>query len=312
MTARNMAATAASCTGVPRAARARRAPDDATQCASDVAGTARRAARRAVGSDERDAGMAPRSSRSRGLCTAARVCIVARRCRYADGCAYPRPDAIDLSRRRPHAARRPRPAGAVRSTIRIRGLAAPCAAPEQRAIFDVSAAARRSDAARDAASDEDYPFVRVEGDGVHEIAVGPVHAGTIEPGHFRFPVVGEKVLRLEERLGYAHKGIEKRFTAVAAARGRIASRRASRGDSHGRVRLGVLPGARRASRGCECRRARAWLRALCSSASASPTTWATWARSATTPASPSGSRSSRGCKEDAPARQSRGASGSAT
>jgi Ni,Fe-hydrogenase III large subunit/Ni,Fe-hydrogenase III component G len=56
-----------------------------------------------------------------------------------------------------------------------------------------------------------YPFVRVEGEGVHEIAVGPVHAGTIEPGHFRFSVVGEGVLRLEERLGYKHKGIEKRF-----------------------------------------------------------------------------------------------------
>src|SRR5665213_1017809 len=58
---------------------------------------------------------------------------------------------------------------------------------------------------------DDYEFVRVEGDGVHEIAVGPVHAGTIEPGHFRLSVVGEKVLRLEERLGYVHKGIEKRF-----------------------------------------------------------------------------------------------------
>jgi Ni,Fe-hydrogenase III large subunit/Ni,Fe-hydrogenase III component G len=60
-------------------------------------------------------------------------------------------------------------------------------------------------------SAEPYPFVAVEGDGVHEIAVGPVHAGIIEPGHFRFSVVGEKVLRLEERLGYTHKGIEKRF-----------------------------------------------------------------------------------------------------
>jgi Ni,Fe-hydrogenase III large subunit len=61
----------------------------------------------------------------------------------------------------------------------------------------------------------DYPFVRVEGDGVHEIPVGPVHAGIIEPGHFRFSIVGEKVLRLEERLGYVHKGIEKRFTQLA-------------------------------------------------------------------------------------------------
>jgi Ni,Fe-hydrogenase III large subunit len=59
-----------------------------------------------------------------------------------------------------------------------------------------------------------YPFVRVEGDGVHEIAVGPVHAGIIEPGHFRFSVVGEKVLRLEQRLGYVHKGIDRRFTEM--------------------------------------------------------------------------------------------------
>jgi len=57
----------------------------------------------------------------------------------------------------------------------------------------------------------EYAFVRVEGDGVHEIPVGPVHAGIIEPGHFRFSIVGEKVLRLEQRLGYTHKGIEKRF-----------------------------------------------------------------------------------------------------
>src|SRR5215470_13336569 len=59
-----------------------------------------------------------------------------------------------------------------------------------------------------------YPFVRVEGEGVHEIPVGPVHAGIIEPGHFRFSIVGEKVLRLEERLGYVHKGIEHRFTEL--------------------------------------------------------------------------------------------------
>ncbi|TMH67248.1 MAG: Ni,Fe-hydrogenase III large subunit [Betaproteobacteria bacterium] len=62
--------------------------------------------------------------------------------------------------------------------------------------------------------EETYAFVKVEGDGVHEIPVGPVHAGIIEPGHFRFQVVGEKVLRLEERLGYVHKGIEKRFESL--------------------------------------------------------------------------------------------------
>jgi Ni,Fe-hydrogenase III large subunit len=66
---------------------------------------------------------------------------------------------------------------------------------------------------------KDYDFVRVEGDGVHEIAVGPVHAGIIEPGHFRFSVVGEKVLRLEERLGYTHKGVEQRFTQLPALDG---------------------------------------------------------------------------------------------
>ena len=70
-------------------------------------------------------------------------------------------------------------------------------------------------AAGPARSVVDYPFVRVAGDGVHEIPVGPVHAGIIEPGHFRFSVVGEKVLRLEERLGYTHKGIERRFTELA-------------------------------------------------------------------------------------------------
>jgi Ni,Fe-hydrogenase III large subunit/Ni,Fe-hydrogenase III component G len=72
---------------------------------------------------------------------------------------------------------------------------------------------------------DDYPFVRVEGEGVHEIPVGPVHAGTIEPGHFRFSIVGEGVLRLEERLGYKHKGIEKRFEQMDLKEGaRLAGR----------------------------------------------------------------------------------------
>ncbi len=67
--------------------------------------------------------------------------------------------------------------------------------------------------------EDSYPFVAVSGDGVHEIAVGPVHAGTIEPGHFRFSVVGERVLKLEERLGYKHKGIEKRFEGMTLQQG---------------------------------------------------------------------------------------------
>ena len=64
-----------------------------------------------------------------------------------------------------------------------------------------------------------YPFVTVTGEGVHEIPVGPVHAGTIEPGHFRFSVIGDRVLRLEERLGYKHKGIEKRFESMTLEQG---------------------------------------------------------------------------------------------
>lgn len=57
--------------------------------------------------------------------------------------------------------------------------------------------------------DTDYHFVQSHGVGVYEIPVGPVHAGIIEPAHFRFQAVGELILNLEERLGYVHKGIEK-------------------------------------------------------------------------------------------------------
>jgi Ni,Fe-hydrogenase III large subunit len=77
---------------------------------------------------------------------------------------------------------------------------------------------------------DDYAFVRVRGDGVHEIPVGPVHAGIIEPGHFRFSVVGEKVLRLEERLGYVHKGIEQLFARTRLVEGHRLAARVS-GDS---------------------------------------------------------------------------------
>ncbi len=77
---------------------------------------------------------------------------------------------------------------------------------------------------------EDYPFVQVEGQGVHEIPVGPVHAGIIEPGHFRFSIIGERVLRLEEHLGYVHKGIEKRFESMSVQQGAKLAGRVS-GDS---------------------------------------------------------------------------------
>jgi Ni,Fe-hydrogenase III large subunit len=53
-----------------------------------------------------------------------------------------------------------------------------------------------------------YQFLPTEGEGLHQIPVGPVHAGIIEPGHFRFSANGETVVRLEQRLGYVHKGID--------------------------------------------------------------------------------------------------------
>jgi len=54
-----------------------------------------------------------------------------------------------------------------------------------------------------------YPFFRVDGEAIHEVAVGPVHAGIIEPGHFRFQCAGEMVFSLEIQLGYQHRGAEK-------------------------------------------------------------------------------------------------------
>jgi Ni,Fe-hydrogenase III large subunit len=60
-------------------------------------------------------------------------------------------------------------------------------------------------------TDGPFPFLTVQGTGVYEIPVGPVHAGLIEPGHFRFSVVGETILKLKARLWYVHKGIERLF-----------------------------------------------------------------------------------------------------
>jgi Ni,Fe-hydrogenase III large subunit len=75
-----------------------------------------------------------------------------------------------------------------------------------------------------------YPFLPAEGDGLHQIAVGPVHAGIIEPGHFRFTASGETVVRLEQRLGYTHKGIEGLMMGASLERGVQLAGRVS-GDS---------------------------------------------------------------------------------
>jgi Ni,Fe-hydrogenase III large subunit/Ni,Fe-hydrogenase III component G len=68
-------------------------------------------------------------------------------------------------------------------------------------------------------TDEPFPFLTVQGPGVYEIPVGPVHAGLIEPGHFRFSVVGETILKLKARLWYVHKGVEKLFEQRTPAEG---------------------------------------------------------------------------------------------
>ena len=65
-------------------------------------------------------------------------------------------------------------------------------------------------------SKRDYRFLQVQGEGVAEVAVGPVHAGIIEPGHFRFSVIGDTVLHLELRHFYTHKGTEKLFEGRSA------------------------------------------------------------------------------------------------
>ncbi len=89
---------------------------------------------------------------------------------------------------------------------------APISTPDRRPWLDHGAWGMRAPlgtrppaARRDPAA---YEFLPVHGEGLHQIPVGPVHAGIIEPGHFRFTANGETVVRLEERLGYVHKGID--------------------------------------------------------------------------------------------------------
>jgi Ni,Fe-hydrogenase III large subunit len=80
------------------------------------------------------------------------------------------------------------------------------------------------------APSDTYRFLPVEGEALHQIPVGPVHAGIIEPGHFRFTAHGETVVRLEERLGYVHKGIESLLAGASVEKAAKLAGRAS-GDS---------------------------------------------------------------------------------
>jgi Ni,Fe-hydrogenase III large subunit len=113
----------------------------------------------------------------------------------------------------PSVGRRHRPAIRLERSLRdLTGLAAD-GAPDARPWLDHGRWANpppgridRPEQARATAAR--YPFLPVEGSGLHQIAVGPIHAGIIEPGHFRFTVNGETIVRLEERLGYTHKGTE--------------------------------------------------------------------------------------------------------
>ncbi len=76
----------------------------------------------------------------------------------------------------------------------------------------------------------EYKFLQVRGEGIYELPVGPIHAGVIEPGHFRFSCFGETILNLEIRLGYVHRGVEKRLTQVPWRKARFVAEAAA-GDT---------------------------------------------------------------------------------
>ena len=105
-----------------------------------------------------------------------------------------------------------------------------------------------------------YPFLLSEGEGLHQIAVGPVHAGTIEPGHFRFTANGETIVRLEERLGYAHRGLESRMAGAGVDHAAKLAGRAS-GDSTVAYSI-AFSRAVEAALGVEAPVRAIWLRAL--------------------------------------------------
>jgi Ni,Fe-hydrogenase III large subunit len=111
---------------------------------------------------------------------------------------------------------------------------APADAPDSRAWLDHGQWGRSAPLGADVPEQHldpaAYEFQEVHGHGLHQIPVGPVHAGIIEPGHFRFTANGETVARLEERLGYVHKGIDGLTTGVDLAKAARVVARVS-GDS---------------------------------------------------------------------------------
>jgi Ni,Fe-hydrogenase III large subunit/Ni,Fe-hydrogenase III component G len=109
-------------------------------------------------------------------------------------------------------------------------------------------------------SGDTYTFHPSEGPPMHQIAVGPVHAGIIEPGHFRFTANGEAVVRLEERLGYVHKGIEHLMAGASLERAAKLAGRVS-GDSTVSYAIAFAQ-AVEAALGLEPPPRAVWLRAL--------------------------------------------------
>ncbi|CAM5773995.1 Hydrogenase-4 component G [Labrys miyagiensis] len=105
-----------------------------------------------------------------------------------------------------------------------------------------------------------YAFLAAQGEGLHQIPVGPVHAGVIEPGHFRFNASGEAVVRLEERLGYTHKGVEKLMAGAALDKAAQLAGRVS-GDSTVAYALAFAQSVE-AALGVEPPVRAVWLRAL--------------------------------------------------
>ncbi|CAB4242998.1 Hydrogenase expression protein HypE / NADH-quinone oxidoreductase subunit D (NuoD) [Methylacidimicrobium sp. AP8] len=107
----------------------------------------------------------------------------------------------------------------------------------------------------------DYPFLPAEGEELHQVPVGPVHAGIIEPGHFRFTAAGETVVRLEERLGYVHRGLDALLTGAELEQAARWAARVS-GDTTAAYSA-AFARAVEAALEFEAPAAAHWLRALC-------------------------------------------------
>ncbi|HVY51824.1 MAG TPA: NADH-quinone oxidoreductase subunit C [Devosia sp.] len=141
--------------------------------------------------------------------------------------------SLDCPRRRyPSVSRHHPPAMRLERAIQDLFGLVPVGLPDPRPWLDHGkwALARPHAARPGPAAAEPYAFLPAEGDNLHQVRVGPVHAGIIEPGHFRFSASGEMVVRLEERLGYTHKGIEALLRGADLDRGlRLAGR--TSGDS---------------------------------------------------------------------------------